>query len=51
MLNEHPGLISATKFVGQSQGKQEIDKGFNQKEQKRVGANPGYLGLSQGEPC
>lgn len=37
MLNEHPGLISATKFVGQSQGKQEIDKGFNQKEQKRVG--------------
>jgi ATP-dependent DNA helicase MPH1 len=51
MLNEHPGLISATKFVGQSQGKQEIDKGFNQKEQKRVGANPSYLGFSPGEGC
>jgi ERCC4-related helicase len=52
MLNEHPGLISATKFVGQSQGKQEIDKGFNQKEQKRVGAGiQGYLGSSQGEGC
>jgi len=36
MLNEHPGIISATKFVGQSQGKQEKDKGFNQKEQKQV---------------
>lgn len=38
MLNEHPDLLKATKFVGQSQGKQEEDKGFNQKEQKRVGA-------------
>lgn len=36
MLNDHPGLLKATKFVGQSQGKQEEDKGFNQKEQKRV---------------
>lgn len=36
MLNEHPGLLRATKFVGQSQGKQEKDKGFNQKEQKKV---------------
>jgi len=39
MLNEHPGIISATKFVGQSQGKQEKDKGFNQKEQKQVRRN------------
>jgi ATP-dependent DNA helicase MPH1 len=38
MLNEQHGLIKATKFVGQSQGKQEQDKGFNQKEQKKVGA-------------
>lgn len=37
MLNQHPELLRATKFVGQSQGKQEIDKGFNQKEQKKVG--------------
>jgi ERCC4-related helicase len=36
MLNQHPELLRATKFVGQSQGKQEIDKGFNQKEQKKV---------------
>lgn len=36
MLNEHPDLLRATKFVGQSQGKQEKDKGFNQKEQKKV---------------
>lgn len=36
MLNDHSGLLKATKFVGQSQGKQEEDKGFNQKEQKRV---------------
>ncbi|WOO82285.1 Fanconi anemia group M protein [Vanrija pseudolonga] len=34
MLNEHPDLLRATKFVGQSQGKQLVDKGFNQKEQK-----------------
>jgi ATP-dependent DNA helicase MPH1 len=36
MLNEHSGLLRATKFVGQAQGKQEGDKGFNQKEQKKV---------------
>ena len=36
MLNDHPGLLKATKFVGQSQGKKEADKGFNQKEQKKV---------------
>ncbi|KAL7420918.1 3'-5' DNA helicase [Cryptotrichosporon argae] len=36
MLNEHSGLLKATKFVGQSQGKQEKDKGFNQKEQKKT---------------
>ncbi|TXT12930.1 hypothetical protein VHUM_01331 [Vanrija humicola] len=36
MLNEHPGLLRATKFVGQSQGKQLVDKGFNQKEQKKT---------------
>lgn len=36
MLNDHPALLKATKFVGQSQGKQENDKGFNQKEQKKV---------------
>jgi ATP-dependent DNA helicase MPH1 len=36
MLNQQPELLRATKFVGQSQGKQEIDKGFNQKEQKKV---------------
>ncbi|ORX40857.1 hypothetical protein BD324DRAFT_644144 [Kockovaella imperatae] len=36
MLNDHPGLLRATKFVGQSQGKQEADKGFNQKEQKKT---------------
>lgn len=36
MLNEHPGLIKATKFVGQSQGKKEDDKGFKQKEQKQA---------------
>jgi ATP-dependent DNA helicase MPH1 len=36
MLNEHKGILSATKFVGQSQGKQESDKGFNQKEQKQA---------------
>lgn len=35
MLNQFD-LLKATKFVGQSQGKQEIDKGFNQKEQKKV---------------
>lgn len=36
MLNDHSDLLRATKFVGQSQGKQEQDKGFNQKEQKKV---------------
>lgn len=36
MLNDHSPVLRATKFVGQSQGKQEVDKGFNQKEQKRV---------------
>lgn len=36
MCNEHPDLLRATKFVGQSDGKNENDKGFNQKEQKRV---------------
>lgn len=36
MLNDHPGLLRATKFVGQAQGKAEEDKGFNQKEQKKV---------------
>ncbi|KAI9633416.1 uncharacterized protein MKK02DRAFT_18316 [Dioszegia hungarica] len=36
MLNDHPALLKATKFVGQSQGKQENDKGFNQKEQKKT---------------
>nr|XP_019001717.1 uncharacterized protein I203_05920 [Kwoniella mangroviensis CBS 8507]OCF65178.1 hypothetical protein I203_05920 [Kwoniella mangroviensis CBS 8507] len=36
MLNQHSGLLRATKFVGQSQGKQEEDKGFNQKEQKKT---------------
>ncbi|WRT70898.1 uncharacterized protein IL334_007897 [Kwoniella shivajii] len=36
MLNQHSGLLKATKFVGQSQGKQEADKGFNQKEQKKT---------------
>ncbi|RXK39401.1 hypothetical protein M231_03354 [Tremella mesenterica] len=35
-LNQHPELLKATKFVGQSQGKQDHDKGFNQKEQKRT---------------
>ncbi|KAL1412451.1 3'-5' DNA helicase [Vanrija albida] len=36
MLNEHPALLRATKFVGQSQGKQAVDKGFTQKDQKRT---------------
>lgn len=36
MFNEHPNLLRATKFVGQSNGKDERDKGFNQKEQKKV---------------
>ncbi|WWC65008.1 uncharacterized protein I303_107622 [Kwoniella dejecticola CBS 10117] len=36
MLNQHSGLLRATKFVGQSQGKQEEDQGFNQKEQKKT---------------
>ncbi|WWC72771.1 uncharacterized protein I206_106735 [Kwoniella pini CBS 10737] len=36
MLNQHSGLLRATKFVGQSQGKQEEDKGFTQKEQKKT---------------
>jgi ATP-dependent DNA helicase MPH1 len=40
MLNDHPDLLKATKFVGQSQGKQENDKGFNQKEQKKVSSLP-----------
>lgn len=40
MCNEHPDLLKATKFVGQSQGKQERDKGFNQKEQKKVSQTP-----------
>jgi ATP-dependent DNA helicase MPH1 len=45
MLNEHSGILSATKFVGQSQGKQEIDKGFNQKEQKKASSSPILSGL------
>ncbi|ORY28004.1 hypothetical protein BCR39DRAFT_536112 [Naematelia encephala] len=36
MLNDHSPVLKATKFVGQSQGKQEQDKGFNQKEQKKT---------------
>ncbi|OCF45579.1 hypothetical protein I317_00481 [Kwoniella heveanensis CBS 569] len=36
MLNQHSGLLRATKFVGQSAGKGEDDKGFNQKEQKKT---------------
>lgn len=36
MLNDHSPVLKATKFVGQTQGKQEGDKGFNQKEQKKV---------------
>jgi ATP-dependent DNA helicase MPH1 len=36
MLNEHPHLLKATKFVGQAQGKQANDQGFKQKDQKRV---------------
>ncbi|WVQ86187.1 hypothetical protein IAT38_008355 [Cryptococcus sp. DSM 104549] len=36
MLNEHSGLLRATKFVGQSKGKEEGDNGFNQKEQKKT---------------
>lgn len=36
MLNQHPALLKATKFVGQSQGKQENDKGFKQSDQKKV---------------
>lgn len=36
MFNEHPNLLRATKFVGQSNGKDERDKGFNQKEQKKT---------------
>ncbi|BEI90429.1 uncharacterized protein CcaverHIS019_0304990 [Cutaneotrichosporon cavernicola] len=36
MLNEHPHLLKATKFVGQSQGKLAKDQGFTQKEQKRT---------------
>ncbi|KLT45812.1 P-loop containing nucleoside triphosphate hydrolase protein [Cutaneotrichosporon oleaginosum] len=36
MLNEHPHLLKATKFVGQSQGKQEKDNGFTQKDQKKT---------------
>ncbi|WVR08777.1 hypothetical protein IAU60_005835 [Kwoniella sp. DSM 27419] len=36
MLNQHPGLLRATKFVGQSQGKAEEDKGFKQKDQKKT---------------
>lgn len=36
MFNEHPNLLRATKFVGQSNGKDERDKGFTQKEQKKV---------------
>jgi len=41
MLNDHPDLLRATKFVGQSQGKQERDKGFNQREQKKVSFEKG----------
>lgn len=36
MFNEHPNLLRATKFVGQAHGKDERDKGFNQKEQKKA---------------
>lgn len=36
MLNEHSGLLKATKFVGQQKGKSEGDKGFTQKDQKQV---------------
>ncbi|OWT36037.1 ATP-dependent DNA helicase MPH1 [Cryptococcus neoformans Bt1] len=36
MFNEHPNLLRATKFVGQAHGKDERDKGFNQKEQKKT---------------
>ena len=36
MLNQHSGMLRATKFVGQSQGKSEGDKGFTQKDQKKV---------------
>jgi ATP-dependent DNA helicase MPH1 len=43
MLNDHSPVLRATKFVGQSQGKQEVDKGFNQKEQKRVSETSGRL--------
>lgn len=35
-LNEHPGLLRATKFVGQADGKKEGDKGFKQKDQKQA---------------
>ncbi|GMK56457.1 hypothetical protein CspeluHIS016_0302970 [Cutaneotrichosporon spelunceum] len=36
MLNEHPHLLRATRFVGQSQGKQAKDQRFTQKEQKKT---------------
>ncbi|WVO18165.1 hypothetical protein L204_105868 [Cryptococcus depauperatus] len=36
MLNEHSGLLRAAKFVGQANGKEERDKGYNQKEQKQT---------------
>lgn len=35
-LNEHPGLLRATKFVGQAAGKKAGDKGFKQKDQKQA---------------
>jgi hypothetical protein len=41
MLNAHSPVLRATKFVGQSQGKQEKDRGFNQKEQKKVSRTTG----------
>lgn len=42
----HSPVLRATKFVGQSQGKQDRDKGFNQKEQKKVCAVYLYIPAS-----
>lgn len=35
-LNDHPGLLRATRFVGQGDGKKEGDKGLKQKDQKQA---------------
>lgn len=35
-LNDHPGLLRATRFVGQSDGKKAGDRGLRQKDQKQA---------------